>query len=287
MKQIFSSLAGRLDDLIRHKSVLGRHQWLRDLLRKPYYRLVNFHGQGLRLNLGGCVPVRVPPEYASKLMEEYEREEFAQINEWCKKNPGGLFVDVGCSIGYMSCAALHASPTVEVVAIDSDVSSLKCAEKVCTYADKTRLHLLRGMISAQSPRADGWKTIAGETAELLNSTGGGNPGSHHYVTLDDTNAAKNVPQFRLDDLLASEISSRRVMLVKCDVEGAELEVLKGASRLMAECRPPVLLSVHPYFLPKLGATPDDVRKLLADCGYTVTWLAKDHDEHWLCTGNAG
>lgn len=283
MKQLFSRVAEGVDNLIRHRSLLGRHQWLRDLLREPYYRLINLHGRGLRLNLGGCVPVRVPPEYASKWMEAYECEEFEQIKAWCGSGEGGVFIDVGCSIGYMSCAALHASPSVEVVAIDADASSLKCAERVCAYTDRTRLHLLRGMIATGSGRDARWQEIEKETGDLLQSLHGGKPGSHRYVTLDDKSAALGVPQFSLDELFSREIDARRRMLVKCDVEGAELEVLKGAARLMEAARVPILLSVHPYFLPRMGASVDDVRRLLDQRGYEVKWLAKDHDEHWLCT----
>lgn len=283
MKQVFSRLAEKADDLLRHRSVLGRHQWLRNLLRAPYHKFMNLSGQGFRLQLGGCIPVRVPAEYASKLMEEYEREEFQQIRAWCDRVAGGLFVDVGCSIGYMSCAALHASPSATVVAIDSDASSLKCAERVCCHADRSRLHFLRGMVVADGARAATWPDVERETAQLLRAKKGGEAGSHRYVTLDDTEAAQNVPRYTLDELFAAEIGTRREMLVKCDVEGAEYEVLKGASRLLQACRPTILLSVHPYFLPKLGATVDDVRRLLDAHGYTVKWLAKDHDEHWLCT----
>lgn len=42
--------------------------------------------------------------------------------------------------------------------------------------------------------------------------------------------------------------------IKIDVEGYEGEVLKGAQKLLRECRPVVLVEVHPQFIGSFGAT---------------------------------
>jgi FkbM family methyltransferase len=60
----------------------------------------------------------------------------------------------------------------------------------------------------------------------------------------------------------------RPQLIKIDVEGAELLVLKGASQTLAECRPIVILAIHPWWLPK-GQTPDDVVSFLSSHGYLI------------------
>ena len=285
MKTPFAQrIAEKFDDAVRHRSVFGRNEWLRNLLRKPYHRLINLHGRGITVNLGGCVSARLPPEYASKLMEEYERAEFEQIHAWCAANPAGLFVDVGCSQGYMSCAALFCSSRVEILAIDSDTASLKCARRVCHYApENSRLHLLRCLVAGKSVRVADWRSLASETEKLLASAPGhGEPGSHHYIKLNDEQAAQAIPRFTLDDLLAREIEASRNMLVKCDVEGAEHEVLLGAARLMAVAKPPLLLSVHPHHLPGFGRTPEQISTLLAARSYTSLLLATDHEQHWHC-----
>ncbi len=45
-------------------------------------------------------------------------------------------------------------------------------------------------------------------------------------------------------------------LIKIDVEGAEFLVLQGAERLIAQCRPTLIVSVHPYWLPKSQSVTD-------------------------------
>jgi hypothetical protein len=138
------------------------------------------------------------------------------------------------------------------------------------------------MVSRESQRALKWREVEKETSVLLDSVKGGDPGSHHYITLDNAEAGQGIPRHALDDLLADEIAAGRKMLVKCDVEGGEFEVVSGAARLMRETGTPFVLSVHPTYLPKLGSSVEALRKLLDDRGYEVVWLATDHEEHWLC-----
>jgi FkbM family methyltransferase len=60
----------------------------------------------------------------------------------------------------------------------------------------------------------------------------------------------------------------RPNLVKIDVEGAELLVLRGAGSLLGESSPTIILAVHPYWLPT-GQSPVQIIELLKAYGYTV------------------
>jgi FkbM family methyltransferase len=62
--------------------------------------------------------------------------------------------------------------------------------------------------------------------------------------------------------------SMRPDLVKIDVEGAELLVLRGASKLLGESYPAIILAVHPYWLPT-GQTSQQIFELLTSYGYTI------------------
>lgn len=56
-------------------------------------------------------------------------------------------------------------------------------------------------------------------------------------------------------------------VIKIDVEGAELAVLRGAERTLRSDRPTVILSVHPRQMVSLGATVEELEQLLRDLGY--------------------
>ena len=127
------------------------------------------------------------------------------------------------------------------------------------------------------------QTLAGainQTDRLLHETPlSGDPGTTQYVNIATTDD-ESIPRNTLDVLLSG--SPRRPMLIKCDVEGAELLVLHGARKLLTSHHPTLLLSVHPRILPDYGYVKDDVAEFLREFGYTVDVISIDHEEHWWC-----
>lgn len=69
------------------------------------------------------------------------------------------------------------------------------------------------------------------------------------------------------DTFCSEVCLRP-NLVKIDVEGAELLVLRGSVKLLSESCPTIILAVHPYWLPK-GHSTRQIFELLSEWGYTM------------------
>lgn len=79
------------------------------------------------------------------------------------------------------------------------------------------------------------------------------------------------PQVSLDDFCSAKNVSPE--LIKIDVEGAELEVLRGARRILKEGRPLVFLSLHPQRLALLGHTAEEVSRFAAEIGYRIVDVA--------------
>ena len=99
--------------------------------------------------------------------------------------------------------------------------------------------------------------------------------------MTDADAA-SIPTRRLDDLMAESTFERGSVLIKCDVEGAELLVLRGASGFLRRVSPVLALSVHPAALPSYGHLKPDVVRYLEKERYVVRLLSVDHEEHWWC-----
>lgn len=72
--------------------------------------------------------------------------------------------------------------------------------------------------------------------------------------------------------------------ISIDVEGAELEVLKGAEQTLKERKPKVWISVHPDLMKKdYDTNESQLRKFLTDLGYEIEDLGWDgHETHWYC-----
>lgn len=81
-----------------------------------------------------------------------------------------------------------------------------------------------------------------------------------------------VPTARLDDVL-SQAGVTKVDLIKIDVEGAELLVLKGAEATLKRDKPIVIFEHGLGATDCYGVKPDDVYELLVDrCGMKISLL---------------
>lgn len=69
------------------------------------------------------------------------------------------------------------------------------------------------------------------------------------------------------DLEARRISPADVAFIKIDVEGAELEVLKGASNVLSKGRPVIYMEVEPPWLERMGHSVMDIFDLMTLHGY--------------------
>lgn len=65
-------------------------------------------------------------------------------------------------------------------------------------------------------------------------------------------------------------------VVKIDVEGAELDVLKGMREVLRENHPVLFVEIHPQFLSDRGETPDDILDYLKSNGYSTSQVELDH-----------
>lgn len=61
----------------------------------------------------------------------------------------------------------------------------------------------------------------------------------------------------------------QLSLIKCDIEGADLLALRGASSLIERHCPTILCEVEPWFLEGFGIPPQDVGRFFIDRGYQM------------------
>lgn len=76
-------------------------------------------------------------------------------------------------------------------------------------------------------------------------------------------------------------------LVKVDVEGWELDVLRGAEEVLGRHRPVLLVSVHPDVLEQRGISVAEVLLYLRARGYEPEIVERDHELHVFARGLRG
>jgi len=172
--------------------------------------------------------------------------------------------DVGANIGVLSVLAalqLDRLGGGQVLAIEANP----------VIADAAAHNLALNATAAVSTRViaaalgdapgEGRLLIAGDGAE-----------GKHRLTDQGTAAAETirVPLQRGDDLARETQTSPDVM--KVDVEGAELRVMRGFARQLAQGRPrEVFIEVHPALMAAHGDAEPDLLDWMAEHGYRSRW----------------
>ena len=160
------------------------------------------------------------------------------------------FVDVGANIGFFSLlAACKISEQGRVSAIEANPQTAQ---------------LLRDNIELNSytDRIDVYEIAAWSKPETLqfNIPPTGKSGEASIRELENCSSTCEVTAAALDDIIP--YTKHPVTAIKFDVEGAELEAIKGASKIIGEQRPVIFLELSPNFLSQLDAKSLEVIDLL-------------------------
>jgi hypothetical protein len=106
----------------------------------------------------------------------------------------------------------------------------------------------------------------GVTEFYIPATGSGSGGTFKTYSALSSHERIRVRTARLDDAIDWQSMPGRVF-IKLDVEGSELEVLKGAAALIASRRPIILLEINPTSAGAAGYGVTDLLDLLGRYGY--------------------
>jgi FkbM family methyltransferase len=190
--------------------------------------------------LGFAMVVGRAPANRMMVAGTFEPEETAVLS--AELESADVYVDIGANVGFYACLARHAGRTV--VAFEPQPANVRC--------------LLASL------RANGWDDVEvfplalGERPGVLPLYGASGPSASMLAGWAgySTRASQLVPVSTLDLILGDRFAGRR-MLVKIDVEGAELAVLRGAERLLRrEPRPTWMIEVCLAEFHPGGANPD-------------------------------
>ena len=175
--------------------------------------------------------------------------------------PGDVFLDVGAHAGYCTLiAAKRVGPSGRVLAAEPNPASVA---QVKANLERSNLH---------NATVEG--TAVGDSADpvtlFLNADMNSGMASLSKANVNGGTGI-SVPCTTLDALVA-KYGIERANLVKIDVEGAELFVLRGMKEILKRLRPIVVLELEPHLLKSFGVSVEDVLTFLKGSGYSVTSL---------------
>lgn len=168
---------------------------------------------------------------------------------------GGVFIDVGANKGDFSLAA------AKIAGDKGTVFSFEPEPENCGWIEK-------------SVRLNGYKNIFLHQVALGNENGsapfylGKKSGWHTLLTNQERRSKKVIDvRVRTLDSLLKEISfNKKIDMIKIDVEGSEMMVLRGAEETLKANKDIVLLvDIHP----RMGVIAEEVCKFLISLGFSV------------------
>lgn len=143
-------------------------------------------------------------------------------------------IDIGANYGFVSLALAQARPNLIIYAFEPDVAAAKQFKANLRRNPhlSARIHLIEKAASDSNG-----------TAVFLSSADTGNPEAGRLRIPEESAHGIEVQTIRLDTFC--EQMSLSPDVIKVDVEGAEIDVLRGASGLFAKRQPAaILLETH-------------------------------------------
>ncbi len=172
---------------------------------------------------------------------------------------GDAVIDVGANWGYFSCLAACAAPDGVVLAVEPHpVAYARLLETI----RRNRLANVRPVRAALLDAVDKTVELVRPVYRQTTST---------YVRASPT----GMPTTTLDQL-AEALGIRSVRLVKIDTEGAELPILRGGRRLLAEQRPFIIAELSSY-AKRFAYSARDVFEYLDSQGYSNVYALADSE----------
>lgn len=172
---------------------------------------------------------------------------------------GDTVWDVGANMGlYTLFAAKTVGDLGRVVAFEPEQNSRSLLERNVALNALKNVTILSCALDVE------------EATRTLYSSATVNPGSHSFVQRTDYRVRRKgtaVPTYRGDSLVR-EGKAALPNVVKIDVEGAEMNVLRGMNSVLhSTALRAILIEVHPLVLPLFGSGPDEVEAFVRSCGF--------------------
>lgn len=232
---------------------------------------------GARLRIGGR-RYALAGYHANRMAtrtEAHERHMLAPLARLLARYPG-VFWDVGANVGQTLIKLLSLDPARGYVGFEPQ---LECAFILDDFIARNGLTHARILPVALGDAAGVTTLYAGSATDEMASTKPGYAGAQPVTP-------KSVPVLRGDDVQAV-LGTGPVGIIKIDVEGAELDVLRGLAGVIARDRPAIVFEVLPNYegfdripLPadhaaRRRASATAIREFLTARGYRLFQITPD------------
>lgn len=189
-------------------------------------------------------------------------------------NSGDIGIDVGANFGMHTLVmANRVGSTGRVIAYEPVPRNVQLLQKnVCLNRFDDLVEIRETALS----------DISDEYVEMSVDLQGLDPAASLANSMSENDQSRiKVANHSLDKDF-HDFNSNVNCLIKIDVEGAELSVLRGGAEFLKKVKPKLLIEVHDYALPAFGESTENVYAFLKGLGYEVQRLTdmNNHNGHY-------
>lgn len=203
------------------------------------------------------ITVRFPPKWSRYFPGDYEADNYSFVEQQVK--PGMNIIDIGAHIGLFSvCTGKLTGPAGKVFSFEPTPGTFSILKETLRLNHSANVTAVQAAVGAASGHA---------TFYVSNDVEGCN--SNSLVLNKDKSKAEgyDVIITTIDEVCNQYNIKPR--LIKVDVEGAELDTLRGGVKAMQSARPLFIVGLHPAFIKIKGDTLKQIWDLIKEHRYKV------------------
>ena len=168
------------------------------------------------------------------------------------------FVDVGTNLGWYTCLACKHMPNGVVYGFEMDDQNFDLLQKNIAINNCKNAKLQHVAVTDTQGKLSYQKNIDAPSATFRIASDGDTADTCDLVSVD----AITMDAFFEDKELKPDV-------IKIDVEGAEMNVLKGMKKILQIKKPVLFIEVHPWNLSAFHSSPSEIFSFLIDNRYDV------------------
>ena len=205
----------------------------------------------------------------SAMFGKYEPSETNYFKNLIPKLSDGIIIDVGANIGWFT--MLFAQSSKHVIAIEPRPNNFDYLKKNVQTNNLSNVELINAAVSDSEGKGIVFLLPSG------GNSGGthfrGNPTNSFINELNQKGYEINEVPIRLIDEI---VGTRKVALIKIDIEGAEPYALKGALNTLKISKPSILCELNPICLMDNGRMkPEEFLEFMESLNYKGFILRED------------
>jgi FkbM family methyltransferase len=226
--------------------------------------------RGISRHISGF-SMKIPTRFHRYFEQDYELNNINFINNYVQNK--AVIIDVGAHIGLLSVIlAKRAGNGGKVYSFEPTPSTFQILKETIKI---NHLDAVIVPVNAAVSNTEGKATfyvtnfVAHNSNSLSNNLR--NYGNERGIEVDVTSI----------DSFTHQNKTGKIDVIKIDVEGAEYSTLKGASRVIDESRPFIILALHPDSIVNFGDTLSDIWDYVKSKNYHVFHLSKEIDKGYF------